>query len=206
MSDNKILIFDIGANKGNFSKKYIEKCRIVAAEPNPVLIKEIKNTFLNQDLIIEECAASNKNGEIDFYICLDDQMSSCNKDWLTVLRYKNAGIREKIKVKTITLDSLIEKHGIPYHIKIDVEGYEAEVLNGLNKKIKSIQFEYIKENFEDLTVPAILRLKEIGYSKFKINDSKPVKLEISKNDIIKIQEKNSLDMEIYEYVRKSEKR
>ena len=84
------------------TKKYIEKCRIVAAEPNPVLIKEIKNTFLNQDLIIEECAASNKNGEIDFYICLDDQMSSCNKDWLTVLRYKNAGIREKIKVSLAT--------------------------------------------------------------------------------------------------------
>ena len=34
-----------------------------------------------------------------------------------------------------------------------------------------------------------------------MNDSKPIKLKISKNDIIKIEEKNSLDMEIYEYAK-----
>ena len=167
----KALIFDIGANAGNFSNRYIEKCRIIAVEPNPFLLEKLTQKFLNHDIIIEQCAISYKNNEIDFYICPDDQMSSCNKNWLTTLRYKNCGIKEVIKVKSITIDSLIEKYGDPFHIKIDVEGYEYEAVSGLSKKSGSIQFEYIKENFNDLTIPTLLKLNEIGYSKFNIKEA-----------------------------------
>lgn len=168
--NNKPLIFDIGANKGNFSEKYSEKANVIAIEANPNLYKNLIERFINKNVIIENYAVSNDINEIDFYICPDDQMSSCNKNWLTTLRYKDAGIRETIKVKTITIDKLIEKYGIPFHIKVDVEGYEYEVIKGLTKKVKSIQFEYIKENYQDLTIPAIIQLIEIGYSKFKIKE------------------------------------
>jgi FkbM family methyltransferase len=168
---NKPLIFDIGANQGNFSNKYIKKCKIIAVEANPILSNKIKERFSNNDIEIEQCAISNKNSEIDFYICPDDQMSSCNKNWLTTLRYKNAGIKEIIKIKSITIDHLIQKYGNPFHMKIDVEGYEFEAVSGLSQKSGSIQFEYIKENFKDLTAPTILKLNELGYSKFKIKEA-----------------------------------
>ena len=41
-----------------------------------------------------------------------------------------------------TLDALIENYGMPDFIKIDVEGYELEVLKGLTQPIRMISFEY----------------------------------------------------------------
>lgn len=168
---DKPLIFDIGSNVGNFANKYIEKCKIVCIEANPILSKKLQERFINNDVYIENCAISNQNTDIDFYICPDNQMSSCNKNWLTTLRYKNSGIEKTIKVESKTIDFFVEKYGNPFHIKIDVEGYEFEAVSGLSKKTGSVQFEYIKENYKDLTIPAILKLNSLGYSKFKIKEA-----------------------------------
>jgi len=87
------------------------------------------------------------------------------------MRYKNDGISNTVQVEATTLDSLMEKYGEPFHIKIDVEGYELEVVSGLSKRVGSIQFEYIMENFEDMTVPVIQKLEQLGYDKFYVRQA-----------------------------------
>jgi len=47
-----------------------------------------------------------------------------------------------IRVPVTTLDSLIARHGIPAFIKIDVEGFELEVLAGLSRPVKALSFEF----------------------------------------------------------------
>jgi hypothetical protein len=42
-----------------------------------------------------------------------------------------------------TLDALIEQHGLPRFCKIDVEGFEAEILRGLSQPIPLLSFEYV---------------------------------------------------------------
>jgi hypothetical protein len=56
---------------------------------------------------------------------------------------------------------LIEKYGIPQFIKIDVEGYELEVLKGLSHPINAISFEYTVPEQAEKLVTCIKRIEEL---------------------------------------------
>jgi hypothetical protein len=49
---------------------------------------------------------------------------------------------EGVFIELVTLDEIIQLHGTPDFIKINVEGYESEVLKGLSIPIKVLSFEY----------------------------------------------------------------
>ena len=94
------------------------------------------------------------------------------------LEYNFGSVREAIAkgalpyykqdvVPTITLDSLILKEGIPDLIKIDVEGYEHKVINGLTKKANKICFEFTEEMDYSL-YESFLHLQSLGYENFGI--------------------------------------
>jgi hypothetical protein len=72
---------------------------------------------------------------------------------------------EPLKLKSTSLDSLILKYGEPDFIKIDVEGYELEVLKGLTKKSKEICFEWAEEQYDNIN-KIIRHLQSLGYSEF----------------------------------------
>jgi hypothetical protein len=48
-----------------------------------------------------------------------------------------------ISVPLVSLDELIARHGEPQFCKIDVEGFEYEVLTGLSQPLAALSFEYI---------------------------------------------------------------
>jgi FkbM family methyltransferase len=47
-----------------------------------------------------------------------------------------------IDVPMLMLDTLIDRHGLPDFIKIDVEGHEADVLAGLGRPVPALSFEF----------------------------------------------------------------
>ena len=70
-----------------------------------------------------------------------------------------------------TLDILIEKFGVPKFIKIDVEGYELEVLKGLSHSIHLISFEYTVPEQIDKVIDCINQIEKHN-SKIECNFSR----------------------------------
>jgi hypothetical protein len=60
-----------------------------------------------------------------------------------------------------TLDRLIELHGKPCFIKIDVEGYECEVVKGLSQSVGTLSIEFTPE-IPDPTLRCIDHLAGLG--------------------------------------------
>jgi hypothetical protein len=68
---------------------------------------------------------------------------------------------EEVTVTVTTLDALISRFGVPAFCKIDVEGFEAEVLAGLSQPLHLISFEYIPAA-RSIALACITRLGELG--------------------------------------------
>jgi FkbM family methyltransferase len=167
-------IYDIGANIGRFTEENIKKynsCEFILVEANPRLYNLLTSKFKNIDNIniINSCVSDKDNEELDFYICEVDTISSASKEWTTESRFSdNYKYFDAIKVKSITIDSLIETYGKPDYIKIDVEGYESVVISGLKRHIGLLSFEWAEESKDDI-LKSISHLKSIGYKKFHIS-------------------------------------
>ena len=68
-------------------------------------------------------------------------------------------------IPVTTLDNLIDEFGMPIFCKIDVEGFELQVLKGLSFPIKYISFEFTREFFDDMKL-CINYLLSLGYKQF----------------------------------------
>ena len=73
--------------------------------------------------------------------------------------------REVVKVET--LDRLIARHGLPRFCKIDVEGFEAEVLKGLSQPVPLLSFEFLAAQ-PDLARACLAEIARIGDYRFNI--------------------------------------
>lgn len=68
-----------------------------------------------------------------------------------------------------TIESLIQKHGIPSYVKLDVEGYELQVVLGLESKVRLLSLEYHLNDEDCATkLKVIRRLKGLGTLSFNL--------------------------------------
>lgn len=147
------LCYDIGANIGNRVKVFTELgARVIACEPQPGCIKNLRKKFSNKkDVVIVQTALGKESGE--GFLRLTKKAStiaSMNNSWINKVkenRFKNYNWDRQIKVPIICIDKLIIKNNreVPFFIKIDVEGFEYEVLQGLHHSVPYISFEYVPE-------------------------------------------------------------
>ena len=139
-SNNKIVIFDIGANIGEFSCAIVEKFsnfQIFAFEPDPVAFECLKYNIaalnLSNCVSIYNLALSDKSGFYPFYVSTKNADSS-------FIQPKN--YTKVIRVESLRADNFMLEHKIEFitMLKMDAEGFEPEVISGLGKKISSVGF------------------------------------------------------------------
>jgi FkbM family methyltransferase len=140
------LVFDVGANIGNRVEAFLKmKLKVIAIEPQPDCAQTLREKFGKKISVVEKGVAS-QPGKMQMHLSNVHMLSTFvphMNEQVDKERFGNATWNRTIEVPMTTLDELIKQHGTPRFVKIDVEGYEPEVLKGLSKKIDIISFEYM---------------------------------------------------------------
>ena len=116
-------------------------------------------------------------GLVSAFIIINNNFCALACFFYPVKEYNWDTVRQ---IEITTLDKLIEQHGKPVFIKIDVEGYELEVLNGLSKQIKMICFEYTVPEQTEQAIACVRRLYSINSGiecNYSVSDSMDFELE-----------------------------
>jgi FkbM family methyltransferase len=168
------LVFDVGAHVGNQSRCLAGLgARVVAIEPQPQLARWLRWLFRgNQRVTVVETALGARPGKASLYPSpRTPTVATLSSEWITTVgKAKSfAAVRWEapLEVPVTTLDALIERHGLPRFCKIDVEGFEAEILRGLSRPIPLLAFEYVPAAIE-IACEAIGLLAALGPYRFNI--------------------------------------
>jgi len=179
MSSTK-LVFDLGFHRGEDTDHYLALGhRVVAVEANPSLAAEGRKRFASAinrgQLHLVNAAVVGEHRQLSS-VAFHPHPS--HSEWGSVdLRWvrRNAEAHglpheQPIPVQAVTLRSLVEDHGTPWLLKIDIEGADEEVLADLctlKKKPAFVSWETGKES-----LAAVLRqhrqLHQLGYRRFRV--------------------------------------
>ncbi len=157
------VVFDVGANLGNRTQPFINVgAKVVAIEPQEACCELLRFKFGNKIQIVS-MGLGEKEEIKDFYVSSSHTISSFSIDWMESVkkgRFKNYTWNKPIKVPVTTLDKLICIYGKPKFIKIDVEGFELEVLKGLTHAVEMISFEYTVPEQIERSVDCIIQIEK----------------------------------------------
>ena len=169
------LIFDVGLHTGKDTAFYLKKgYRVVAVEANCALVEDARRRFAGEidagRLTIHHAAIADREGTIDFFA--NDQRD----DWGTtspafVKRNEALGTTHtRMRIPCLPLQRIIEQHGVPYYVKIDIEGADLlclEALLDFEEKPEYVSIEATLDSFAG-AFAELAHLWVLGYRRFKI--------------------------------------
>jgi FkbM family methyltransferase len=167
------LCFDIGAHAGNRVRAFTRLgARVVAVEPQPAFFKLLERLYgRRDDVILLSCGIADRPGELELLVSSrTPTVSTFSKEWIDDVvadpRFARVDWDERVTVPVDTLDGLIAQYGEPAFCKIDVEGFEEQVLAGLSRPLRALSFEYVA-----IAVPRAIacidRVMELGDYRFR---------------------------------------
>ena len=160
------LIFDIGAHNGDDTAYYLhEGFRVVAVEANPILAKVIARRFSTESsngrLAVLNVGIAQHAATQPFWVNDERSVwSSFDRE----LGGRHGSRCHAVDVPCLPLSALIEEHGIPHYVKIDIEGYDSVCLGSLTVENRPPYISCEVTHGDGL----IERLDTLGYGRFKL--------------------------------------
>lgn len=169
------LIFDIGANQGFKSDVFLRLgAKVVAVDPDSANHQTLRERFDRlrwrpKPIMLVQKAVSDSN--VPQVLWIDERGSAKNtlsRKWVEILEKDVSRFGEQLgfdsseEVEATTLEDLMIAYGVPFFVKIDVEGHEADVLKGLKRPVRYLSFEVNLPEFRPEGMECIERLAELS--------------------------------------------
>lgn len=159
------VIFDVGANIGNYTKKLRlanQHAKIYSFEPHPVTFQRLVESVAGIDIKLFNVGIGSHGGSLNLYDCAENDGSShasLFKDVIEKIHNKESIAHQ---VSIISLDEFVAEHKIDRVglLKIDTEGYELEVLKGFHEFIKEDRVDVIHFEFNEMNISSRVFFKD----------------------------------------------
>jgi len=161
---NQNLIYDIGLHVGQDTEFYLKKgFQVVAIEANPLLAQKATVKFKpyveSKQLQILNVGADDKEGTFPFYVNENDSA------WSSFVEEIGArgGKYHQIDIQCLPLEKIFVQYGVPYYMKVDIEGYDFKCILAL--KSTPVKPKYV--SVENGNGGLLECLYSLGYHQFK---------------------------------------
>lgn len=200
---NGDIVFDIGANIGQFTIQLSEwvgdRGKVIAFEPDPKAALNLQNNLvLNKinNCVLQKKALGTPNENVKIYL---DALTGGRRNSTDANRVGNYN-GEFVEVESVSYRNCIAEFGVPQLVKIDVEGHELVILDGMNKFHQNSIYviEIVQEN-----LPSIFtKFKKNGFIVFKLLESKSFTKGKSKSTKLQLIEEltNEGALELFNYL------
>ncbi len=180
------LVFDIGAHVGDRVASFRRLgARVVALEPQPAPARVIRLLRGHDPMVkILPVAAGARPGRITLKVNVrNPTVSSASEAFVRSAEgaqgWEGQVWDRELEVEVTTLDQLIARYGEPAFVKIDVEGFEDKVLEGLSHPLLALSFEFTTIA-RDVARRCLERLAALGPYRFDLALGESQKLELGR--------------------------
>lgn len=174
--------FDIGAHVGSRVRSWRGLgAQVVAVEPQPDCLRVLRLLHgRDRGVTILPLAVGAQAGRARLEISTaSPTVSSLSRDWIDTVtaddRFAHVRWDRSVEVDVVTLDDLVARHGTPAFCKIDVEGFEVDVLAGLHTPLRALSFEYLPFA-HDTALAALEHVERLGGYRYNYSPVETMRL------------------------------
>ncbi len=169
------LCFDLGAHVGNRLLVWSWLgAQGIGVEPQPACLGLLRRWYgrSRQITLVAEAVGASAGEQVLYVSPRNPTVTTLSQAWIDAVQ-QSAGFAQvrwegAVTVQVTTLDELIARYGEPVFCKIDVEGYELEVLRGLSRPLTALSFEYIATT-KVMTLACLERLEQLGEYEYNVS-------------------------------------
>ena len=169
------LAFDIGAHVGDRTSSFLRLgASVVALEPQPRLFRLLRLIHgRSERASLLPVAAGRAPGQAMLHLnpC-NPTVATLEPDFIAAARgapgWQGQVWDGQMRVPVTTLDALIARFGVPGFVKIDVEGHELAVLQGLSTALPALSFE-VTTIQRSVALACVRHLQQLGSYEYNLS-------------------------------------